>query len=191
MTGVQNTQITYMSTVSQNITNPYKSIFETIDVGNELKSAAMHVAMSNVYDQFRVRKVTIKITPASTTAADAVYATLFTVFDRNGFAAGVSVDSLQTYSSYKQTAYSTNATNKAPVHYVSWENNTLFEKSRYFSTKLKPQAGHLAIGNTLSAAPSVATPMNLVYNISWTFDVTYRGLRADSSLIADVVGDPE
>lgn len=62
---------------------------------------------------------------------------------------------------------------------------------RYFSTKLKPQAGHLAIGNSLSAAPSVATPMNLVYNISWTFDITYRGLRADSSDIVDNVALPE
>lgn len=189
MTGVQNTQITCLSTITHNIVGPATAALQLIDVGNELRIAPMHVAMSNVYDQFRVRKVTLKITPASTVNSDPVYTTFFTVFDRNGFAAGVNVASLQTYSSYKQTAYSANATNKAPVHYVSWENNTLFEKSRYYPTKSKPQAGFIETGSSLPVAPNAA--VTLTYNISWTFDITYRGLRADSSEIADAVGRPE
>lgn len=191
MTGIQNTQITHMSTITHNIVGPAHSKIDLIDVGGTLRTAAMHVAMSNVYDQFRIRKVTLKFTPANSTVPDSAYTTFFTVFDRNGFAAGVGASALQTYSSYKQTAYSGTASNKAPVHYVSWENNTLFEKSRYYSTKMKPQAGYVAAGSGLPAPLVAGSDVKLVYNISWTFDITYRGLRADSSDIADTVGQPE
>lgn len=191
MTGVQNTQITHMSTLTHDIIGPAASLLQTLNIGEVLRLAPMHVAMSNVYDQFRVRKVTLKITPSSTTEQSTAYATLFTVFDRNGFPQDVSLESLLTYSSYKQTAYSMTASNKAPIHYVSWENNTLFEKSRYYSTKLKPQAGYIAVGTMLPAPLTQDSAVKLIYNISWTFDITYRGLRMDPSVIGTTIGHPE
>lgn len=191
MTGVQNTQISAMSTLTHDLLNLNAAVISAMEVGNVLRTAPMHMAMSNVYDQCRVRKVTLKITPASSNAADSTYTTLFTAFDRNGFPEGVTAQTLQTYSSYKQTAYSANTTNKAPVHYVSWENNSLFEKSRYFSTKTKPQTGYIVVGSGLPVAPGAGNSVKLMYNICWTFDITYRGLRADSSEIVNAIGEPE
>lgn len=191
MTGGQNTQITMVTAQTLTIPNTSNTGITILDVGEKLITAPMHVAMSNVYDQFRIRKVTMKISPtkALTSVNDPSYYTLFTTFDRNGFTGVASLPVLQTYASYKQTSYSGDSSNRAPVHYVSWENNTLFEKSRYFSTKKKPVAGFVFMGNYVPVNPTgELTPS---YSISWSFDITYRGLRADASAIVDTVGDPE
>jgi len=190
MTNFQNVQITVNTTLSQSIITGSTGYQGLVSPATILTGAAMHSAMSNVYDQFRIRKVTVKVIPTGTSAGNQVYSTFYSILDRNGFPNPLpTLATLQTYSSYKQTPYAGTASNKAPTHWVSWENNTMFEKSRYFSTKMTPLSANLIMGTYL---PSNATAdVSLAYSLVWNFDISYRGIRADTSAISANVSQPE
>lgn len=191
MTNFQNVQITVNTTLSHTIAIGSAGYQNLVSAATVLTGAAMHAQMSNVYDQFRIRKVTVKIIPVSATAGNSVYSTFYTVLDRNGFTNPLpDISTLQTYSSYKQTAYSGTASNKAPTHWVSWENNTMFEKSRYFSTKMTPVTASLVTG-TYFPATVTGAQVDMSYSLVWNFDITYRGIRADTSAISANISQPE
>lgn len=191
MSNTQNVQITVTSTSLHTIANGKSGNLEEISLGTLLTNSEMHKAMGNVYDQFRIRKITAKFVPAGTgSTTGEQYYTFFTVLDRNGFPSPIpDVTKLQTYSSYKQTVYSNTATNKAPTHWFSIENNTLFEKSRYFSTKKVPYTTHIVAGTYLPA--NTAAQRIISYSVVYNFDITYRGVRMDDSAIANELGMPE
>lgn len=185
MAGFQNTQITLVK--GQEITfgaaaGTLSSGTVKLVVGSQLVVAPMHIAMSNVYDQFRVRKVVLKITPTTAPSgivdSTANYYNLFTVLDKSGFASAASLDQLQTYQSYKQTAYSSVPSNKAPAHYVTYYNSSLFEKSRWYDTKKTPVESQIAVG--VFGGEALQTKVTS-FQLEWTFDITYRGLRSDTS----------
>lgn len=191
MTNFQNVQITVNTSLDHTIAVNNSGFQTLVSAATVLTSAAMHTQMSNVYDQFRIRKVTLKVIPVTTTAGGNVYSTFYSVLDRNGFTNPLpNLSTLQTYSSYKQTAYSGTASNKAPTHWVSWENNTMFEKSRYFSTKLTPVTASLVMGTYFPVNVTV-NPIEIKYSLVWHFDITYRGIRADTSEISANISQPE
>lgn len=190
MTNFQNVQITVTNNLNHAINTGTNGVQQSVSVSTALTTSPMHVAMSNVYDQFRIRKVTLKVIPLSTTAGTGSYSTFYTVLDRNGFPAELPpLATLQTYSSYKQTSYSGTASNKAPTHWISWENNTMFEKSRYFSTKMLPTTASVVMGSYLPS--SAIDTVYLNYSLVWNFDITYRGIRVDASAITSNISPPE
>ena len=132
MVGGQNTQITVVHNAEITVGAGLAGGMVNMNLADLLRLSVMHINMSNVYDQCRVRKITLKFTPTLTpgegAAATYSYATFFTAMDRNGFAAGITVDQLRTYQSFKQTVYANMQAIGPPTHYVSWANNTLFEK---------------------------------------------------------------
>lgn len=201
MTGFQNVQITHIESLTHTIPNggagPLSAFFSPIAIGTVIADSNMHEQLSNVYDQFRIRKVTIKATPlisesAVAGTANTTYYTFFTVLDRNGFAAGedTTLETLQTYQSYKQTAYSTVASNKAPTHWMSYYNSSMFEKSRWYNTKKTPVDATIMAGTYARSIPGEGNRI-AEYQLEYTFDVTYRGLRMDLSEISTQIDNPQ
>lgn len=193
MAGGQNVQITAVETFVLDVQIGSANVHRQIPIATSLTNSVMHQNMSNVYDQFRIRKITMKFQPTGTPGgADAgkLYSTFYTAMDRNGFAEGITLNQIRTYQSYKQTVYAVSASNKAPVHYVSWTNNTLFEKSRYFNTKLTPTTETVLAGVSLPANVAGAVA-SFAYTVTIQYDLTYRGLRADTSDIAAETAPPE
>lgn len=200
MAGFQNVQITHIESITHTLplgdplTTPLTSFFHALNIAEVISDSNMHEQLSNVYDQFRIRKVTMKLTPLVTSQVgndtNAIYYTLFTVIDRNGFAAGdeISLETLQTYQSYKQTAYSTAASNKAPTHWLSYYNSSMFEKSRWYNTKKRATDAFVMCG-TYSRTNTAARTVE--YQVEFTFDVTYRGLRMDLSEISTTLDLPQ
>lgn len=196
MAGFQNTQVSYVvpvSLTSAALTGGLAGNYTTSDVGRQISLAPMHIAMSNVYDQFRIRKVVLKITPSSApfvsgAANSNLYYNLFSVLDRNGFKEAISIAELQTYQSYKQTAYAGTTSNTARPHYHTYYNSSLFQKSRWYSTKKVPEEANIAVGiwGGGNLADTVCT-----FQFEWTFDITYRGLRSNTAEIENVIGQPE
>lgn len=193
MAGGQNVQITAVETFTLTVPIGSATIHSEIPIATSLTNSVMHQNMSNVYDQFRIRKITMKFQPTGTPGgadANKLYSTFYTAMDRNGFADGITLEQIRTYQSYKQTVYAANASNKAPVHYVSWTNNTLFEKSRYFNTKLTPTTETVLAGVALPGNVAAA-PAPFGFTVTIQYDLTYRGLRADTSNIAAETAPPE
>lgn len=201
MAGFQNVQIVHIETLTHTIPNggasPISAYFSPLNIGTIIADSNMHEQLSNVYDQFRIRKVTIKATPLLTAqdsagALNTTYYTFFTVLDRNGFAAGddTTLETLQTYQSYKQTPYSTMASNKAPTHWMSYYNSSLFEKSRWYNTKKTPVDATVMAG-TYARSVEGAGNRTAEYQLEYTFDVTYRGLRMDLSEITTSIDVPQ
>lgn len=195
MTGFQNTQITlvknhdidFQIAVDEISSGVIKAV-----VGTAVTVSPMHIAMSKVYDQFRIRKVQLKITP--TLAPDALdagtanYYNLFTVLDKSGFAPAVTLDTLQTYQSYKQTAYSSAPSNRATAHYVTYYNSSMFEKSRWYNTKRTPIDAEIMVG---VYGGEGLQEKHTSFQFEWTFDITYRGLRSDESNILTEIAQPQ
>lgn len=168
-------------------------IMTSVNLANVLVLSPMHIALSNVYDQYRIRKVVVKITPTGVNPTpNNVYYTLSSAVDRNGFTGltTTGTERLMTYSSFKQTPYSAVASNRAPTHYITITQDTLFAKSAYYSTKGVAETPHIALS---TRTPSeVSAPVTFKYSVCYQFDITYRGVRLDTSAIDDdSISNPE
>ena len=150
-----------------------------MDPSEALLTNQLAQSFSHVYDQYRVRKISIKITPLGS-STEYYYYTVGTAIDRNGFKPSVTLSDIRTYSSYKQSVYAAASSNAIKPHYVTIQNDTLFNKSAYYSTKLKPQMPvvALAVGYSVNApVAGIATS----FTIELKFDICYRGIRYDST----------
>lgn len=196
MAGFQNTQVTYVVPVSMTsaaLVGGLGGNYTISDVGRQISLSQMHIAMSNVYDQFRIRKVVLKVTPNSAPFVSGaensnLYYNLFSVLDRNGFKDEISIAELQTYQSYKQTAYAGTTSNAVRPHYHTYYNSSLFQKSRWYSTKKVPEEAKMAVG--IWGGGGLVNKV-CTFQFEWTFDVTYRGLRSNTADIENVIGQPE
>ena len=70
-----------------------------LDVPALINSSAMHRQLSNVFDQYRIEKVTIRFKPLATTNTSSStvmsFLNFFTVVDRSGLSAALTVDDLR------------------------------------------------------------------------------------------------
>lgn len=185
-----NMQVSVVQTQTHTIPLNEDDATTTLNLASVLTLSTMHIALSNVYDQYRIRKIVIKVTPTGVNPSPGnIYYTLSSAVDRNQFGANTTTERLMTYSSFKQTPYSSTASNRAPTHYISISQDTLFAKSAYYSTKGVAVTPHIAL--------STRTPSNLAaetefkYSICFQFDITYRGVRLDTSAIDASVDNPE
>lgn len=162
----------------------------TLNLASVLTLSTMHVALSNVYDQYRIRKITVKITPTGINPVPSnIYYTLSSAVDRNQFGPNTTTERLMTYSSFKQTPYASSVSNRAPTHYITITQDTLFNKSAYYSTKGVAVTPHIALSTRLPSTTPNQTEFK--YSIYFQFDITYRGVRLDDSAINTTVDNPE
>lgn len=161
---------------------PVQFSFNDIDVPALLAASPMHLQLSNVFDQYKIEKVTIKILPNVGPAAPAgstTYISFFSVVDRTGFN-NPTIDQLRSYGSYKETSWSWNDS-PAP-HMVYIGQSDVVSKSTYYDTKATAAFPKVKVGGDLGAPQQS--------NVSWTFSVEidaqvrYRGVRLDTSSVS-------
>ena len=155
--------------------------FDPVDIANELVLADMHRQLSNVFDQYRVEKCTLKFNLLINSAninTGIGHITFFTACDRSGFAANASVGSIRTYGSYKETTWSMNGDTN-PAHYVNIGQADLVSKSEYYDSKKKAAFPQVVVGIDLGEA--VVAPKALTVTCEVDAQVRYRGVRLDTT----------
>lgn len=157
-----------------------------IDIAALCSSSAMHAQLSNVFDQYKISKVIIKIRPIGSSVVspqDAPYSqTFFTVVDRTGFAATVDISTLRTYQSYKEIVWGFGSTETPAPMVVAVANTSLVEKSSFSDTKNTASFPKLKLGVYLPV--TTATTITTNYSVEIDAMVVYRGVRLDTSSVS-------
>jgi len=154
-----------------------------IDIANKIAASDMHTYLSNVFDQYRVEKLTIRLKPLGDTAANLSNpCILFTAMDRTGFANNIPMSQIRTYGSYKETLVS-GAKDISPTHVCYIGQSNLIEWSTYTDTKNRVTFPHLIWGVNYATATTITS------NVSIEIDamVRYRGVRLDTSSVSHTV----
>lgn len=160
--------------------------FGELDIPSLISSSSMHVYLSNVFDQYRIEKVSIKILPLvnedinhnKTTSS---YQNFFTVVDRTGFGANVTIDQLRTYSSYKESSWPTNGDSVKP-HYVSIGQTDVVNKSMYYDTKTTSVFPKVKYGVDIGG--SATGNFTFSFTVEIDAQIRYRGVRLDTSNVS-------
>lgn len=159
--------------------------FIDLDIPALISGSAMHLYLSNVFDQYRIEKVTVKILPLInpdvSEANKQNYQSVFTVVDRTGFSTGVTIDQLRTYSSYKETCWPTNGDSVRP-HYVSIGQTDVVNRSQYYDTKTTSVFPKVKLGVDLGQAATAN--YKFTFTIEIDAQVRYRGVRLDTSNVS-------
>ena len=155
------------------------------DLASWISGSDMHRYLSNVFDQYRVEKVSIKIRPVGDSSSTITQPSLlFTCVDRSGFAQTVTHDTLRTYGSYKETLIS-GAKDVSPVHYVNIGQSNLVEFSSYTDSKSKVSFPSMAVG--VAYASGVEGGLTAYVSIEIDAQIRYRGVRLDTSAVSTSV----
>ena len=155
--------------------------FNTLDIPAMISGCSMHNALSNVFDQYKVEKMLIKLRPAGDNVNGLTAPSLlFSVVDRSGFADTVTLASLRTYGSYKETQIS-GAKDVSPVHYISIGQSNLVEFGTYSDTKKMVQFPYVYAG--VHFASAVAQQIIVAVSCEIEAQVRYRGVRLDTSAV--------
>lgn len=161
------------------------------DVAAKIASADMHTQLSNVFDEYKIEKVSLKLSPSGHTTLSflndytASYIEFFTCIDRTGFAAidagegtDLTVEKVRTYQSFKSVNWPTNG-DTASKMFVNIGQSDIVNKSKYYDTKGKAVIPQLVAGIALPAqVAEQATTFN--FNIEIDAQVRYRGVRYDN-----------
>lgn len=158
-----------------------------LDLANELAGSDMHRYLSNVFDQYKVEKATLKcqllIGPNLNNAANdgkTQYLNFFSCVDRSGFATGVTLTSLRTYGSFKETTWSMDGSSNVP-HFVNIGQTDLVSRSEYYDTKNRASFPEIYIGVDLGQPQNTGVAINYTITFELDCQVRYRGVRLDTS----------
>lgn len=156
-----------------------------LDVPALINSSAMHRQLSNVFDQYRIEKVTIRFKPLATTNTSSTtvmsFLNFFTVVDRSGLSAALTVDDLRTYASYKETVWSMNGDTPRP-HVMNLGQADMVSRTEYFDSKKVAGFPTVAFGCDVGQAVSSTTAYSFTIEID--AQVRYRGVRLDTSNVS-------
>lgn len=155
--------------------------FKEIDIPNYIVLARMHRALSNVFDQYKIEKVTLKfnlLTNSDPIANDVSHVAFFTCSDRTGFASNVNISSLRSYGSYNETVWSVNGKSNPP-HFVKLGQADLAGKCEYYDTKNRASFPKVVAGFDLGQA--VTTAKTLTFTCEVDAQIRYRGIRCDNT----------
>lgn len=153
---------------------------ENFDVSAKIAASTMHGQLSNVFDQYKIEKISIKIRPMGNPNSVTAYQVFYTCVDRTGFAENVTSDQLKTYQSYKETSWSMNG-DVGKTHYVSFGQTDIVGKSTYYDTKGKAFFPNLRCGVLLPG--NASSNSSFVYSIEIDAQVRYRGVRVDTTAV--------
>lgn len=158
---------------------------QLLDVPAIISQSPMHLQLSNVFDQYKIEKVSIKFRPIYNTDAISQNAfgaqTFFTCIDRSGFSAGTDLAQLQTYQSYKESNWSLTGDTNMP-HYVNIGQTDIVGKSTYFDSKNTCTFPKVAYGVIMPTAVTAAAEFK--YSVEIDAQVRYRGVRLDTSSVS-------
>lgn len=154
-----------------------------MDLKAWISGSDMHKALSNVFDQYRVEKLTIRIRPVGDSTANILNpAILFTCMDRTGFAANVPISTLRTYGSYKETQIS-GAKDVSPTHTCYIGASNLVEWSTYTDSKSMTSFPAVEWG-VFCASLAANSNINVYVSIEIDAQIRYRGVRLDTSAVS-------
>lgn len=152
-----------------------------LDIPALISGSSMHSALSNVFDQYKIEKMLIKMRPAGDNISGlSVPSILFSVVDRSGFADTITLPTLRTYGSYKETQIS-GAKDISPVHYIPIGQSNLVEFSSYSDTKKMVAFPSVYAG--VHFASAVGSQINVMVSCEIEAQVRYRGVRLDTSAV--------
>lgn len=165
---------------------------QVLELPTLIRNSPMHKNLSNVFDQYRVEKLILKVRDAGTSTANGYTCTMLpvvcSIVDRTGLAGGLNLDQMRTYSSYKETLLSAN-NDISPTHTVYIGASTLVESSEYFDTKQTANFPKVYLAVVLpSVIPNSADaehPYSYTRQLSIDVEaqVRYRGVRLDTTVI--------
>ena len=156
------------------------------DIAAQIASSPMHQQLSNVFDEYKIEKVSIKISPAGHAAFTGTFAInyieFFACIDRTGFATigigdnDLSIDKCRTYQSFKSINWPVNgdSTNKL---YVNIGQSDIVNKSKYYDSKGKAVIPELMTGVSL---PNGGNQAHWLFTVEIDAQVRYRGVRYDN-----------
>lgn len=165
---------------------------QAIELPTLVRNSSMHRNLSNVFDQYRIEKLILKIRDAGTSTANGYTTTMLPVIcsivDRTGLAGGLDLDQMRTYSSYKETLLSAN-NDISPTHTVYIGASTIVESSEYYDTKQLSAFPKVYVAVVLPSA--VANSDDAEHPYSYTRQISidveaqirYRGVRLDPTVI--------
>lgn len=168
-------------TTTLNVPLNEASVMVKLDVANAIVLADMHRQLSNVFDQYRIEKCTLKFNLLiNSTNINAGYAhvAFFTACDRSGFSDTATVGSMRTYGSYKESTWSLNGDTNPP-HYVNVGQADLVSKSEYYDSKKKAAFPQVVAGIDLGEAVTAAKAITVTCEVD--AQIRYRGVRLDTT----------
>ena len=149
-----------------------------LDISSLIRNSAMHKALSCVFDQYRIEKISVKFRPCGDSTGTVINPSLiFSAVDRSGFAAGIDLPTLRTYGSYKETQV-TGAKDISPTHYLLIGQTNLVEFTTYTDTKNAATFPAVKWG---AAFANVSANVSLYFSIEMDAQIRYRGVRLDNS----------
>lgn len=158
---------------------------QTKNIATLILTSSMHRNLSNVFDQYRIEKAAIKLKDAGVTLGGG-YETnqlpvLSSIVDRTGLAAGIDLNAMRTYSSYKETSLSAN-NDISPTHTIYIGASNIVEATTYYDTKQISNFPQIYIA--ISLPTNVPNVEDYSYTRTFTMDieaqVRYRGVRLDT-----------
>lgn len=153
--------------------------------------SAIHRGMSNTWDKYCIKKVTIKINPADSTYTAAYdksdYYKIFTAYDITSTAPDIAFSSIKTYDSYKETVFAQLANNQIDSHIV-----VINTPSRWFSTKTTDFANNFITGvyftkGIVDPYTGFSELFTFKLRATFQFDVEYKGCRVDESYVKTIM----
>lgn len=157
-----------------------------IDIAAAISSSDMHSQLSNVFDQYKISKVSLRIRPTGNNISapnSAQYSqTFFTVVDRTGFSANVTLAQLRTYQSYREIVWGVASSDTPTPLVVNLANTSLVEKSNFANTK--STSGFPVVKAGVWFPSNAGTNITLTYTVEIDAQVVYRGVRLDTSSVS-------
>lgn len=177
--------------ISIDIANGSANNIVKFDIASKIASAAMHTQLSNVFDEYKIEKVSLKISPAGHKAVVAgeytvAYIEFFTSIDRTGFSdlgiaeTALTIEKVRTYQSFKSINWPVNG-DSASKMYVNIGQSDIVNKSKYYDTKGKAVVPELVAGICLPGNATAATTFD--FNVEIDAQVRYRGVRYDNRAV--------
>lgn len=167
------------------IPNNASESFRYLDLPSLISGSEMHRYLSNVFDQYRIEKLQIKIRPMGDNVANLNNPSiLFSCMDRTGFANNATTTTFRTYGSYKETQIS-GAKDISPVHYINIGQSNLVEFTSYNDTKKRASFPVIVYGSKF-ASPFV-NGVQVAVSIEVDAQIRYRGVRLDTSSVVTTV----
>lgn len=159
-----------------------KEAHAILPIAASITRSPMHIQLSNVFDQYRVERIAIRVRPIGDASAPALQqpSILYSAVDRSGFADSATLEQFRTYGSYKETQIS-GAKDVSPVHSVFVSQSNLVEWSTWSDSKSMVNFPTVVMGVFFAY---LAADTSVKLSVEYDLQIRYRGVRLDTSAVA-------
>lgn len=180
--------INVRSPLTLNIPANNNATWQTLDIPAAITGSDMHRQLSNVFDQYRIEKLTVRIKPVITTDPTGSnnslfsYLSFFSCVDRSGFSNSITLAQLRTYSSYKETNWAANGGDTPRSHVINIGQADLVSRTEYYDTKSTAKFPTVCVG--YDVGQTVTDQLSNSFTVEIDAQVRYRGVRLDTSNVS-------